>query len=205
MTPSHVISPAITSQRESSLLASVPTGLLINGKWVAASDGGTFDVHDPATGEVLATLASATSEDAVEPSNFKTFGSVSSGIQEYVKVIKTSGVTTRYVMWEFEAGSSATAFMQLVAAGPEFQESPSAGYIALVVIIVLSLLAVGGFMYVFLKGKRKRRRFYKATGYGDLAKENAEFSTDSSASDSDDSSSDSSDSDSDSESADSSV
>jgi len=56
-----------------------------------------------------------------------------------------------------------------------------------------------------LKGKRKRRRFYKATGYGDLAKENAEFSTDSSASDSDDSSSDSSDSDSDSESADSSV
>jgi len=65
MTPSRVTSPAITSQRESSLLASVPTGLLINGKWVAASDGGTFDVHDPATGEVLATLASATSEDAV--------------------------------------------------------------------------------------------------------------------------------------------
>ena len=30
-----------------------------------ASDGGTFDVHDPATGKVLATLASATSEDAL--------------------------------------------------------------------------------------------------------------------------------------------
>ena len=51
--------------RESSLLASVPTGLLIGGEWVGASDGGTFDVHDPATGEVLATLASATSADAV--------------------------------------------------------------------------------------------------------------------------------------------
>ena len=34
-------------------------------QWRDASDGGTFDVHDPATGEVLATLASATSEDAV--------------------------------------------------------------------------------------------------------------------------------------------
>ena len=46
------------------LLAKVPTGLLINGKWVDASDGSTFDVENPATGEVIATLASATSEDA---------------------------------------------------------------------------------------------------------------------------------------------
>ena len=57
--------PAVSADRESSLLASVPTGLLIDGEWVGASDGGTFDVHDPATGEVLATLASATSADAV--------------------------------------------------------------------------------------------------------------------------------------------
>ncbi|AOY73092.1 NAD-dependent succinate-semialdehyde dehydrogenase [Arthrobacter sp. TES] len=54
-----------TRQHESDLLASVPTGLLIGGQWRDSSDGGTFDVHDPATGEVLATLASATSEDAV--------------------------------------------------------------------------------------------------------------------------------------------
>ena len=46
------------------LLAKVPTGLLINGKWVDASDGATFDVDNPATGEVIATLASASSEDA---------------------------------------------------------------------------------------------------------------------------------------------
>lgn len=88
--------------------------------------------------------------------------------------------------------------MQLVAAGPEFEESPSAGYIALVVIIVLSLLAVGGFMYCFLKGKKRPRKFYKASAITDLAKENAEFSTDSESSDSDGSSSDSSDDDSDS-------
>ena len=32
------------------LLAKVPTGLLINGEWVDASDGSTFDVDNPATG-----------------------------------------------------------------------------------------------------------------------------------------------------------
>jgi succinate-semialdehyde dehydrogenase / glutarate-semialdehyde dehydrogenase len=57
--------PAIPPEREAALLASVPPGLLIGGGWVGASDGGTFDVHDPATGKVLATLASATSADAV--------------------------------------------------------------------------------------------------------------------------------------------
>lgn len=50
---------------EDGLLASVPTGLLINGEWRDASDGGRFDVHDPATGQVLSTLASATSDDAI--------------------------------------------------------------------------------------------------------------------------------------------
>ncbi|WP_035761398.1 NAD-dependent succinate-semialdehyde dehydrogenase [Paenarthrobacter nicotinovorans] len=65
-----VVSDAMPSafsreEREGVLIASVPTGLLIGGEWREASDGGTFDVHDPATGEVLATLASATSLDAV--------------------------------------------------------------------------------------------------------------------------------------------
>ncbi|MDO5743022.1 MAG: NAD-dependent succinate-semialdehyde dehydrogenase [Micrococcaceae bacterium] len=55
----------IAPARETELLASIPTGLLINGQWRDASDGGTFDVLDPATGEKLATLASATSEDAM--------------------------------------------------------------------------------------------------------------------------------------------
>jgi succinate-semialdehyde dehydrogenase/glutarate-semialdehyde dehydrogenase len=56
---------SVTTEREAGLLASVPTGLLINGEWRDASGGGTFDVEDPATGKVLATLASATSEDAL--------------------------------------------------------------------------------------------------------------------------------------------
>ncbi|GAA5227749.1 NAD-dependent succinate-semialdehyde dehydrogenase [Paeniglutamicibacter antarcticus] len=56
---------SIAPARETELLASIPTGLLINGQWRDASDGGTFDVLDPATGEKLATLASATSEDAM--------------------------------------------------------------------------------------------------------------------------------------------
>ena len=48
-----------------SILAQVPTGLLINGEWRDSSDGATFDVENPATEEHLATLASATSEDAL--------------------------------------------------------------------------------------------------------------------------------------------
>ena len=38
-------------------------GLFIDGQWVAASDGATFEAHNPATGEVLAKCAEATKED----------------------------------------------------------------------------------------------------------------------------------------------
>ncbi|WP_105030228.1 NAD-dependent succinate-semialdehyde dehydrogenase [Arthrobacter ruber] len=51
-------------ERVQDVLAKTPTGLLINGQWRAASDGGTFNVENPATEEILATLASATREDA---------------------------------------------------------------------------------------------------------------------------------------------
>jgi succinate-semialdehyde dehydrogenase/glutarate-semialdehyde dehydrogenase len=50
--------------RIADLLEKTPKGLLINGQWRDASDGATFEVENPATGEVLATLASATREDA---------------------------------------------------------------------------------------------------------------------------------------------
>ena len=40
------------------------TGLLIGGEWRAASDGGTFEVQNPATGETVCSVASATSADA---------------------------------------------------------------------------------------------------------------------------------------------
>ena len=53
----------LAAVRESSLLASVPTRLLINGHWRTALTGKTFDVEDPATGEVLASVADAGAED----------------------------------------------------------------------------------------------------------------------------------------------
>jgi succinate-semialdehyde dehydrogenase/glutarate-semialdehyde dehydrogenase len=46
------------------LLANVPTDLWIGGKWRKASDGGRFDVIDPATENAVASVASATVEDA---------------------------------------------------------------------------------------------------------------------------------------------
>src|SRR5499427_10949760 len=45
-------------------LADVPTDLWIGGKWRKASDGGRFDVIDPATENKIASVASATVEDA---------------------------------------------------------------------------------------------------------------------------------------------
>lgn len=46
------------------VIAKVSTQLLIGGEWRDSTSGETFDVENPATGEKLATLASANSEDA---------------------------------------------------------------------------------------------------------------------------------------------
>src|ERR1700726_3797124 len=46
------------------LLANVPTDLWIGGKWRKASDGQRFDVIDPATENVITTVASASVDDA---------------------------------------------------------------------------------------------------------------------------------------------
>ena len=55
--------PIVTAERESALLASVPTGLLIDGQWRPAASGKTFDVEDPSTGKVLLSIADAGPED----------------------------------------------------------------------------------------------------------------------------------------------
>src|SRR6201982_3439145 len=52
------------SSRYDNLLANVPTDLWIGGKWRKTSDGGRFDVLDPATEAKIASVASATVEDA---------------------------------------------------------------------------------------------------------------------------------------------
>lgn len=50
---------------EARVLATVPDGLLIGGEWQAASDGGRFDVLDPATGTRLASVADGTPDDGI--------------------------------------------------------------------------------------------------------------------------------------------
>ncbi|MCS5716714.1 NAD-dependent succinate-semialdehyde dehydrogenase [Herbiconiux sp. CPCC 205763] len=55
----------MTAASEADLLASVPDRLFIGGKWVASSSGKTIDVHDPATGAVLKSIADATPEDGI--------------------------------------------------------------------------------------------------------------------------------------------
>ncbi len=42
-----------------------PTRLLIDGNWVEASDGSTFDVEDPATGDVIAAVSDGSIEDGL--------------------------------------------------------------------------------------------------------------------------------------------
>ena len=51
-------------ERHLALTHSVPAELFINGAWVPATNGGTYEVENPATGEVIATLANASAEDA---------------------------------------------------------------------------------------------------------------------------------------------
>ncbi|WP_062296812.1 NAD-dependent succinate-semialdehyde dehydrogenase [Demequina maris] len=54
----------MTAAAERTLLDSVPGALYIGGEWTAASSGATFDVLDPSTGDVLASIADATPDDA---------------------------------------------------------------------------------------------------------------------------------------------
>jgi succinate-semialdehyde dehydrogenase / glutarate-semialdehyde dehydrogenase len=48
---------------ETALLESVPDGLFIGGEWSPAISGSTLEVYDPATGEVIKTIADAAVED----------------------------------------------------------------------------------------------------------------------------------------------
>jgi len=51
---------------EAELLARVPTQLFIGGEWVDSTSGRAIDVHDPATGRVLLSIADASVADAAK-------------------------------------------------------------------------------------------------------------------------------------------
>src|SRR5258705_13743603 len=51
------------SEQEAQVVKAVEKRLFIDGKWVDAADGGTFDVVDPATGTTLCAVADATPQD----------------------------------------------------------------------------------------------------------------------------------------------
>lgn len=53
----------MTKSREADLLAQIPTQLFIGGRWRDAADGRRLDVDDPATGQVLTSVADATPDD----------------------------------------------------------------------------------------------------------------------------------------------
>src|SRR3954468_1870717 len=46
-----------------SRFVSAPRKMLVNGRWVEAASGKTFETYNPATGEVLATVAEGDRED----------------------------------------------------------------------------------------------------------------------------------------------
>jgi succinate-semialdehyde dehydrogenase/glutarate-semialdehyde dehydrogenase len=54
---------------EAELLAKVPTGLYIDGKWVQGHGEQQINVEDPATGKTLLTIANATAEDGMAAMN----------------------------------------------------------------------------------------------------------------------------------------
>jgi succinate-semialdehyde dehydrogenase / glutarate-semialdehyde dehydrogenase len=53
----------MSSATETTLLESVPDGLFIGGEWRSAASGATLNVHDPATSEVIKTIANGGVED----------------------------------------------------------------------------------------------------------------------------------------------
>src|SRR5690606_31234170 len=63
----HTDAMAMThSPIPAALAAHLPTGLLVGGAWRPAQDGGTFAVHDPATGAELFDVADATPADGLD-------------------------------------------------------------------------------------------------------------------------------------------
>ncbi len=63
--PLGPLTPAERETLTSGALAAAPTQLFIGGQWRDAASGNVFDVHNPATGEILTQVADATPEDGI--------------------------------------------------------------------------------------------------------------------------------------------
>ncbi|MEO6827940.1 MAG: NAD-dependent succinate-semialdehyde dehydrogenase [Microbacteriaceae bacterium] len=63
-TETPATAPDATGADVKSIIAAVPTGLFINNEWVEAENSATFDVENPATGKVIATVADGSVADA---------------------------------------------------------------------------------------------------------------------------------------------
>jgi succinate-semialdehyde dehydrogenase/glutarate-semialdehyde dehydrogenase len=55
----------IHASTDTGLLEGIPTNLYLDGTWRPASDNARLDVHDPSTGERIASVASATVDDGI--------------------------------------------------------------------------------------------------------------------------------------------
>ena len=65
-------SPVLSTDRKAmaaGLIGSIPTGLYIDGQWAPAASGTTFDVENPATGQVIAKVAKGGAADATAAIN----------------------------------------------------------------------------------------------------------------------------------------
>src|SRR6516225_1051174 len=97
------------SSRYDNLLANVPTDLWIGGKWRKSSDGGRFDVLDPATENKIASVASATVEDAK--------AAVDAASARMVVQHKPAGVAVLVTPWNFPAAMATRKIGPALAAG----------------------------------------------------------------------------------------
>ncbi len=64
--PAPDASAPVDPARERAVVAAVPTGLLVGGRWRDADRGATLAVEDPSTGEVLTEVADASPADALD-------------------------------------------------------------------------------------------------------------------------------------------
>lgn len=105
------------SERE--LLESVPKQLWIAGRPVDATGGGTFPVHNPATGEVLTHVADATPQDAVRALD----AAVAAQDEWAATAARERGEILREVFEQITAGAEEFALLMTLEMGKALPES----------------------------------------------------------------------------------